>query len=187
MDVDEDREETDNRPLGDFSSFDYPILTTTTTSTSVQAVDSNVSIFSKPSPFSGAQSNTTTQSPTGQNAIPLVTPVTSVYLNWTENHTPPTNITPANQHENPFDHLYGNLPQASVSKHGLSPAPAITAPAVMRDAPPMTAPETRVSTGASASPFSMSYATIAGIDIPAPHYQDSNAQVKLPTKHHYAH
>jgi hypothetical protein len=37
------------------------------------------------------------------------------------------------------------------------------------------------------SPFSMSYATMAGIDIPAPHYQDSDAQVKLPTKHYYAH
>lgn len=40
------------------------------------------------------------------------------------------------------------------------------------------------------SPFSMSYATMAGIEIPAPHsyHQDSDAHVKLPSrKAHYAH
>lgn len=105
-------------PLGDFSSFDYPTLTTTT-STSVQAVDSNGSISSEPSPFSGAQSNTTTQSSTGQNAMSSVNSVASVYSNWTEDHTSSTDITPANRHEGSFDHPYGNLPQASVSEHGL--------------------------------------------------------------------
>ncbi|OCK83269.1 hypothetical protein K432DRAFT_379659 [Lepidopterella palustris CBS 459.81] len=38
------------------------------------------------------------------------------------------------------------------------------------------------------SPFSMSYATMAGIEIPATHsYQDSDVHVKLPSKHYYAH
>ncbi|KAF2196750.1 hypothetical protein GQ43DRAFT_435742 [Delitschia confertaspora ATCC 74209] len=37
------------------------------------------------------------------------------------------------------------------------------------------------------SPFSMSYATMAGIDIPAPHsYQDSDAHVKLPLRKAYS-
>lgn len=106
-------------PLADLSSFEYPTLTSTSTSTTVQAVDGNGSISSEPSPFSGAHSTTTTQSSTGQNAMSSVTSVASLYSNWTEDPTSSTDITPANQREDPFDHPYGNLPQASISEHGL--------------------------------------------------------------------
>jgi hypothetical protein len=37
------------------------------------------------------------------------------------------------------------------------------------------------------SPFSMSYATMAGIEIPAPHAYDSDAHVRLPSKPYYTH
>ncbi|KAF2813216.1 uncharacterized protein BDZ99DRAFT_460500 [Mytilinidion resinicola] len=37
------------------------------------------------------------------------------------------------------------------------------------------------------SPFSMSYATMAGIEIPAPHSYVSDAHVRLPSKPYYAH
>ncbi|OCK78784.1 hypothetical protein K432DRAFT_280264, partial [Lepidopterella palustris CBS 459.81] len=107
--------------LADFSGYDYPTLTTTSTSTSIQAVDSNGSISSEPSPFSGTPSNATTQSSTGPNALSSVTSVASLYSNWTDEHNSSTEITPATQRDDPFDHPhpFGNLPPASASEHGL--------------------------------------------------------------------
>ncbi|KAF2813412.1 uncharacterized protein BDZ99DRAFT_486657 [Mytilinidion resinicola] len=99
----------------DYSNFEYANLTTTT---SAPKVESSGSLSSEPSPYSGAQSSSTAQS-SGPNAMSSVTSVASLYSNWTDEHHSSADITPANQRDDPFDHSYGNIPQASASEQML--------------------------------------------------------------------
>ncbi|KAF2002809.1 hypothetical protein P154DRAFT_123128 [Amniculicola lignicola CBS 123094] len=104
--------------FGDLSALDYASLAATNTSSSAEAQHSTGSISSEPSPFSGAQSTSTTQSSAGPNTS-SVTSIASVYSNWTEEPTSGPEATPANQCEDPFDAPY-SMPHAAASEHTLS-------------------------------------------------------------------
>ncbi|PSN73228.1 hypothetical protein BS50DRAFT_481880 [Corynespora cassiicola Philippines] len=111
----------DSAPLGDhfpgFSEFhmDFPTLGTNNSNPG-DVHTSAGSISSEPSPFSGAQSNSTTQSSGGPNAS-SVTSIASVYSGWTDERSG-SEVTPANQCDDPFETPY-SLPQASASEHTL--------------------------------------------------------------------
>ena len=103
-------------PFSDFGALDYPTLSTVNTTSGAELHHSTESISSEPSPFSGAQSNVTTQS-SGPSAS-SVTSIASVYSGWTDEQNSASELHTANEGEDPFDHPY-NLPQASASDHAL--------------------------------------------------------------------
>lgn len=108
--------------IGAFSNFDYTTLNSNATVSTAPPNESTGSSSSEPSPYSAAQSISTAQStgPTAMSSVPSVTSVASQYQNWTDDQNSSSDLTPANQSDDPFDGVYGNLPQAANSEHMLS-------------------------------------------------------------------